>query len=276
MARMLARKLTETFTQSVVVDNRPGGSGVIGAEIAVRANPDGYTVIYVPSSYAANAAFHKLPYDALNDVTPIARIGETGFAVALHLSTPITSIKELIAHDKGNPGKLHYGAVGAGSGSHRAAELFNQMAGTKMINVPYQGASLALDGLLSGRIHIFFGNLPMMIPQIKLKRVRGIAVTMAKRSSAVPEIPTVGETIAGYEAVAWQGVLGPKGMSKDIVARWHNEINGVLQLSEVKERMAAIGMNPVGGAPEHFHEFLRLEIVKWRNVVKVPTPELGN
>ena len=276
MARTLARKLAETFNQSVVVDNRPGGNYIVGTQIALRANPDGYTVILVPSSYAANAAFHKLPYDALNDVTPIVRIGETGFAVTLPLSVPVATIKELITYDKANPGKLHYGAVGAGSGSHRAAELFNQMAGTRMIHMPYQGAGAALNDLLGGQIQVFFGNLPMMIPQIKSKRLRGVAVTTGKRSGALPEIPTVGETVAGYEAVAWQGVLGPKALPREIVARWNSDINHVLNLSDVRQRMAAIGMEPVDGSPEHFLEFLKREIAKWQEVVKFANIKPGS
>ena len=275
-ARMLALRLAETLGQAVVVDNRPGGSGVIGAEIAVNAIPDGYTVTLVPSSYAANAAFHRLPYDTLNDVTPIARIGETGFVVTLHLSVPVTDIKELIAYDRTNPDTLHYGAVGTGSGSHRAAELFNQMAGTRMKARSYQGANPALNDLLGGKTQVFFGNLPLMIPQIKLKRLRGIAVTTAKRSDAVPEIPTVGETVAGYEAVAWQGVLGPKALPKNIVARWNSDINHILQRSDVKERMAAIGTEPVGGSPERFHEFLRREVAKWQTVVKIANIKPGS
>ena len=275
-ARMLALRLTETFKQAVVVDNRPGGSGTIGAEIAVNANPDGYTVILVPSSYAANAAFHNVPYDTLNDVTPIVRIGETGFVVTLHLSVPVTDIKQLIAYDRANPEKLHYGAVGIGSGSHRAAELFNQMAGTRMKARSYQGTNPALSDLLGGQTQIFFGNLPLMIPQIKLKRVRGIAVTTAKRSDAVPEIPTVGETVAGYEAAAWQGVLGPKALPKDIVARWNSDINHILQRSDVRERMAAIGMEPVGGSPERFHEFLKREVEKWQNMIKISNIKPGS
>ncbi len=269
VARTLALKLTDTFKQSVVVDKRLGGNSTIATEIAIRANPDGYTVILVPSSYAANAAFYKLNYDSLGHVTPIALVGMSGFVVTIHPSLPVTSIRELMAYDKANPGKLHYGAAGTGSGSHRSAELFNQLGGTNMINVPYKGAGPALNDLLGGQIQIFFGNLPTMIPQIKSKRLRGIAVTTAKRSNAVPEIPTVGETVAGYEAVGWQGILGPKALPKDIVMRWNNEINHILQLSDVKERLAADGINAGGGSPERFHEFLKREIEKWQKVVKV-------
>jgi tripartite-type tricarboxylate transporter receptor subunit TctC len=275
-ARMLAMKLTETFKQSVVVDNRPGAGGTTGVEIAVKANPDGYTVILVPSSFAANAAFRKLSYDTLNDVTPIARFSETGFVVTLHPVVPVTSIKELIAYDKANPGRLHYGAAGAGSGSHRAAELFNQIAATKIVNEPYKSISSALNDLLNGQIQIFFGNLPTMIPHIKSKRLRGIAVTTAKRSNALPEIPTVSETVVGYEAVAGQGVLGPRGLPKDIVVRWNTEVNRIVQLPDVKERLLALGMDSADGSAEQFHAFLKREIAKWQKVVKVAGIKPGN
>lgn len=267
-ARRLATKLTESFGQWVVVDNRPGGNYIIGIKIAVRANPDGYTAILVPSSYAANAAFYELPYDSLKDVTPIARVGVSGFAVTLHPSLPVASIEELIAYDRKNPGKLHYGAAGTASGSHRSAELFNQMAGTRIINVPYKGAGPALSDLLGGQIQIFFGNLPTMIPHIRAKRVHGIAVTTARRSNALPEIPTVGETLSGYESVAWQGVLGPKGLPNDIVLRWNNEVNRITDLPDVKQYLAALSIEPANASPEQFHAFLKREIEKWQKVVK--------
>ena len=268
-ARTLARKLTERFEQSVVVDNRPGGNYIIGTRIAIAANADGYTVILVPSSYAANAAFYKLPYDPLNDVTPIARIGVSGFAVTLHPSHAVASIRDLIAYDKANPGQLRYGTAGAGGGSHRAAELFNQMAGTNLVNVPYSDAGTVLGSLLGGQIQIVFGNLPTMIPQIKSERLRGIAVTTARRSNAVPDIPTVAETLAGYEAVSWQGVLGPKGLPKDIVVRWNSEVNRIVQLPDVKDRLAALGIDAVDESPQQFHAFLEREIAKWQKVVKI-------
>jgi tripartite-type tricarboxylate transporter receptor subunit TctC len=268
MARMLAQKLTETFKQSVVVDNRPGGGGAIGTETAVRANPDGYTMILVTASYAANAALDKLPYDPVNDVAPIALIGENGLVVALHPSVPITNMKELIAYDKANPGKLNYGSSGTGGAIHLATELFNQMAGTKMTHVPYKGLGPALNDLLGGQIQLIFGGTPQMIPQVKSNRVRGIAVTTAKRSNAVPDIPTVAETVPGYEAVQWTAVLGPKALPKDIVARWNREIDRILQLPDVKERMAGTGTEPAGASPERFREVLKRDVAKWAKVVK--------
>jgi tripartite-type tricarboxylate transporter receptor subunit TctC len=276
VARMLAQKLTETFKQQVLVDNRPGGGATIGTEIAVRANPDGYTMILVSASYAANAALYKLPYDPVNDVAPIALIGETGFVVTLHPSVPVKSIKELIAYDKANPGKLNYGSGGTGSAIHLATELFNQIAGTKMTHVPYKGMGPALNDLLGGQIQLIIGDMAPMIPHIKSNRVRGIAVTSAKRSNAVPDIPTVAETVPGYEAVSWAAVLGPKALPKDIVARWNSEIDRILQLSDVKERMAGDGMEPAGGSPERFREVLNREVAKWTKVVKTANIKPGS
>ncbi len=268
VARILAQKLTETFKQTVVVDNRPGAAGTIGAETAVRANPDGYTMIILSGGYAANAALYKLPYDPVNDVSPIALIGDTGFMVAVHPSVPVTSIKELIAYDKANPGKLNYGSGGTGNSNHLAAELFNQLAGTKMTHVPYKGVALALNELLGGQIQLIFGSLPTVISQVKSNRVRGIAVTTTKRSAAVPDIPTVAETVPGYEAESWTAVLGPKALPKDIVTRWNSEINRILQLADVRARLATDGMEPAGGSPERFREVLKRDVAKWQKVIK--------
>jgi len=276
VARMLAQKLTETFKQSVIVDNRPGGGATIGTEIAVRAEPDGYTMIIMSGAYAANAALYKLPYDPVNDVAPIALIGEAGHLVALHPSVRVTSIKELIAYDKANPGKLNYGSGGTGGDIHLGTELFNQMAGTRMTHVPYKGTGPALNDLLGGQIQLIFGALSVMIPHVKSNRLRGIAVTTAKRSSAVPDIPTVAETVPGYEVVQWNAVLGPKALPKDIVARWNREIDRILQLPDVKERMAGNGMEPAGGSPERFREVLEREVAKWQKVVKIANIKPGS
>jgi len=276
VARVMAQKVTESFGVPVVVDNRPGAAGTIGTETAVRANPDGYTMILVEGGYAANAAVSKLPYDPVNDVAPIALIGETGFVVTLHPSVSIKSIKELIAYDKANLGKLTYGTGGTGSSNHLVTEFFNQMAGTKMTHVPYKGIGLALNDLLGGQIQLIFGGFPPMIPQIKSNRLRGIAVTTARRSNAVPDIPTVGETVPGYEAVQWFAILGPKALPKNVVTRWNNEIDRIVQLPDVKERMAGDGLEPAGGSPERFREVLKREIAKWQKVVRTASIKPGN
>jgi tripartite-type tricarboxylate transporter receptor subunit TctC len=276
VARVMAQKVTESFGVPVVVDNRPGAAGMIGTEIAVRANPDGYTLILVEGGYAANAAVHKLLYDPVNDVAPISLIGETGFVVTLHPLVSIKSIKELIAYDKANLGKLTYGTGGTGSSNHLVTEFFNQMAGTKMTHVPYKGIGLALNDLLGGQIQLIFGGFPPMIPQIKSNRLRGIAVTTARRSNAVPDIPTVGETVPGYEAVQWFAILGPKALPKNVVTRWNNEIDRIVQLPDVKERMAGDGLEPAGGSPERFREVLKREIAKWQKVVRTASIKPGN
>jgi tripartite-type tricarboxylate transporter receptor subunit TctC len=267
VARMLAQKLAETFKQAVVVDNRPGGGGTIGTETAVRADPDGYTMIIVSAAYAANAALYKLPYDPVKDMAPIALIGEAGNLVTLHPSVPIKTIRELIAYDRTSPGKLNYGSGGTGGDTHLAAELFNQLAGTKLTHIPYKGMGPALNELLGGQVQLIFGNLSVMIPHVKSNRLRGIAVTTAKRSSTVPEIPTVAETVPGYEAVAWAAVFGPKALPKDISTRWNREIDGILRLPEVKERLLGNGMEPAGGSPERFREVLERDVAKWQKVV---------
>ena len=275
LARTFAPKLSETFKQPVLVDNRPGGGGTIANETVVRANPDGYTLTLAGGNYFTNAALYKLPYDPVNDVAPIALIGETGFIVTLHPSIPVASIKELIAYDKANPGKLSYGTSGTGGSPHLATELFNQMAATRMTHVPYKGMILAQNDLIGGQIQIIFGNLANVIPQIKSNRLRGIAVTTAKRSSVVPDIPTVAETVPGYDATQTYAVLGPKGLPKDVVARWNKELNRILLLPDVKERMAADGLEPVGGSPERFDEVLKRDIAKWQKVVKVGNIKAG-
>lgn len=276
LARTFAPKLSEAFKQQVLVDNRPGGGGAIAFETAVKATPDGYTMILVPGGYAANAALHKLSYDPVNDVSPIALIGETGWVVTLHPSIPVTSIKELIAFDQAHPGKLNYGSSGTGGGAHLSTELFNQMAGTRMTHVPYKGSVVALNDLLGGQIQMAFANLPTVIQHIKSNRVRGIAVTSAKRYSAVPDIPAVAETVPGFEAVGWYAVLGPKGLSSDIVARWNSEINRILLLPDVKERMAIDGLDALGGSPERFRDVLKRDIAKWQKVVKTGNIKAGS
>ena len=268
VARILALKLAESFGQSVVVDNRTGAAGTIGAEIAVKAPADGYTIVMVSTSYAANAALYKLPYDALGAIVPIVMVGEIGNMVTVNPNGPFKSVKELIAYAKANPGKINFGSGGTGSGNHLATEHFSQMTGIAMTHVPYKGSTAGINDLMSGQIQLIFSGLTGMIPHHKAGRVRGIAVTSAKRSPAVPDLPTVGETVPGYESVSWSAILGQKGLSKDIVARWNKEINRLLEMPDVKERMAASGLEIVGGTPADLQKTLAGDIAKWQKVVK--------
>ena len=269
VARMLTVKLSETFKQPLVVDNRSGGGGTIGTETAVRASPDGYTMLVASSTHAASAALYKLPYDALNDVAPIAYIGQAAFMMSVHPSLPVKSVRELIAYDKANPGKLNYGTAGVGSTTHLATELLNQMAGTRMAHVPYKGAAPALNDLIGGQIQFMFLSMPIAIPQMKSNRVRGLAVTTAIRSHAAPDIPTLAETLPGYEAMSWFAVIGPKGLPQDVIGRWNTEINRILRLPDVKERMESQGIELAAGSPEVLREVIRREIAKWQRVVKL-------
>jgi len=268
VARALSKNLTAAFGQSVVVDNRAGGGGTIGAETTVRAAPDGYTLAMVSGSYGANAALFKLSYDPINDITPISLIGETGFLVSLHPSVQAKTIPELIALAKSKPGGLNYASTGTGGITHLATELFDIMAGTKMTHVPYKGTGPAITDVLGGQIQLIFGAMPAMVPQHKAGRLRGIAVTTGKRIAAIPDIPTVGESIKGYEAVLWYAAWGPKNLPKDIVALWNSEIAKAITTPELKERMAAEGLEPAGGPPTQLGDMLKREIPKWIRVVK--------
>jgi tripartite-type tricarboxylate transporter receptor subunit TctC len=275
VARMLAPRLTDSFKQSVVVDNRPGANGSIGIETCVRAAPDGYTMMIVSGSYAASAAINPLPYHPVNDVTPIVLIGDAPHLAAVHASLPIASIKDLIAYDKANPGKLNYGSSGAGGSVHLATELFNQMTCTKLTHVPYKGQGPALNDLLGAQIQLMIGSPLIMLPHVKTGRLRGIAVSGAKRSSAMPDIPTIGETVAGFEAVSWQAILGPKALPPNLTARWNKEINQILQTPAFRERLSADAMELVGGSPAQFLEVLKRDVAKWQRVVKVGNIRVG-
>jgi tripartite-type tricarboxylate transporter receptor subunit TctC len=267
--------LTEAFKQQVVVDNRAGGGGTIGAEIAVKTTPDGYSFVAVSTSYASNAALYKLSYDPLKDMVPIAMIGEIANLMTVNPSSSFTSVKELIAYAKANPGKLNYGSGGVGSGNHLATELFNQMTGTQMTHVPYKGATSAASDLMSGQIQLIVGGLPGLIPHVKSKRLRGIGVTSDKRSSALPEIPTVAETVPGYVAVSWAAILAPRGLPKSIVARWNSEINRILQMPDVRARLTADGLELIGGPPERLRDRLHHDVAMWQKVVKTANIKLG-
>ncbi|HXV11969.1 MAG TPA: tripartite tricarboxylate transporter substrate binding protein [Burkholderiales bacterium] len=276
MARSIAQKLSQAFGQTVVVDNRAGGGGTIGTETVIRANPDGYTMIIVSGSYAANAAVYRLPYDSVNDIAAIALVGETGNVIALPLSVPIRSIKELIAYDRTSPGKLNYASTGTGGFTHLITELFNQMAGTQLMHIPYKGTGPALNDLLGGQIQVLFGSLPSTIPLIKQNRVRGIGVTTPRRSSAIPDIPAIGEVVPGYEAVLWYGFWGPKQLPKSIVTLWNTEIRKALKQPDMRARLANEGLDPADAPPERFLEVVRRDVAKWNGVVKKGNIKAGS
>jgi tripartite-type tricarboxylate transporter receptor subunit TctC len=267
-ARLIAANATTAFGQQVIVDNRAGGGGTIGAETAVRAAPDGYTVIMVSGSYGTNAALYKLPYDPVKDIQSIVMIGDTGFVLTLHPTVPAKTVPELIAYAKANPNKLNFASTGTGGITHLATELFNLMADTKMTHIPYKGTGPAIADLLGGQVQLIFGAMPASIPQVKAGKLRGIGVTTAKRVAALPDTPAIGETVKDYEVALWYGMWGPKGLSKTVVTRWNQEVARALQTEEMKKRLAADGVEPAGGPPEQFLNAIARDVEKWKKVVK--------
>jgi tripartite-type tricarboxylate transporter receptor subunit TctC len=267
-ARLIAANATAAFGQQVIVDNRAGGGGTIGAETAVRAAPDGYTVIMVSGSYGTNAALYNLPYDPVKDIQSIVMIGDTGFVLTLHPAVPAKTVPELIAYAKANPDKLNFASTGTGGITHLATELFNLLAGTKMTHIPYKGTGPAIADLLGGQVQLIFGAMPASIPQVKTGKLRGIGVTTAKRVAALPDTPAIGEIVKDYEAALWYGMWGPKGLPKTVVTRWNQEVARALQTEEMKKRLAADGVEPAGGPPEQFLNAIARDVEKWKKVVK--------
>lgn len=268
IARLFAARLTAEFGQQFIADNRSGAGGTIGAEIAARANPDGYTIITVPASYAANAALYKLPYDPVKGIAPVGMITTGPLILTVHLSVPATNLKEFIALARAKPGALTFGSSGSGTFSHLAAELFRQMSGTEMVHVPYKSAGPALVDLLGGQIQVFFGSGPSTGGHIRAGRLRGIAVTTARRSPALPDLPAIGEVLPGYSADFWFGMWAPAGTPKAIITRLNQAIARILRQPEVLERLRTDGLEPVGSTPEEFARVIARDIVTWSKVVK--------
>ena len=267
VARVLSQQLTESFGQSVVIDNRPGAGGSIGEEMIVRATPDGYTLGLV-SGYGTNAAIYKLTFDPINDVQAVVGIGSAGFVVVVHPAVTIKTTSELIAFAKANPGKLNYGSSGTGAITHLATEYFCLMAGVRMTHIAFKGTGPALTAILGNQTEVLFGSMPSTVPHVKTGKLRGFAVTTPKRVSALPDMPTVAETVPGYEAVIVYGVMGPKGLPADVVRRWNESVNKVVQTMQMKERLANDGMEAIGGPPEIFHGMIKRDVEKWRRVVR--------
>ena len=268
LARLLAQPISEALGQTIVVDNRPGGGGSVGAATVVRAEPDGYTLILVSGSYGANAALHNLPYDSVTDITPIILIGTTGLVSSWFPKSPITSIKDVITFAKANPGKLLFGSAGVGGLGHMAQELFRLQTGVTITHVPYKGTGPVMTALLTGEVHSSFSSSVASMPHIKAGRLRPIAVTPSRRMAALPEVPTISETVPGYEVVLWYGIWGPKGMPKDVALRLNAEFAKVIRTDAMKTWFAGEGMEIAAGPPGQFLERIRSDVEKWKKVVK--------
>ena len=271
VARTVSARLTEMWGQTVVVDNRAGGGTVIGTEIVAKSPPDGYTLLVTPAPFTVNPSLlKKLPYDALNDFTPITLINTTPLVVVVNPGVPAKTVKELIALAKSKPGKLNFGSSGTGGSNHLAGELFNAMAGVKMVHIPYKGNAPALVDLVGGHVDIVFNGLTSAFALIKGDKIRALAVTSRERSPAMPELPTVSESgLKGFEAVAWNGLSGPAKLPREIVAKVNADVVKIVNAPELKERLKAEGSEPVGSTPDQYAAFLREEIVKWAKVIKL-------
>jgi tripartite-type tricarboxylate transporter receptor subunit TctC len=269
MARAFGQKFTEARGQSVVIDNRGGGGGRIGVETAVRSIPDGYTLCMVSPSYATNAAMFKLPFDPVNDITPIALVANSGSLMSVHPGVPAKTAKELIAYAKAKPGAINFASSGTGGATHLTTELFSMMAGIKMTHVPYKGTGAAVVDVISGQVQLTVSPIPVLRPHVLAGRLRGLGVTSPKRSPALPDIPAIAETVPGFETGVWYGLWGPKGLAKEVVNIWNAEVRKAAQHADMKERFAAEGLEGVDAPPEHFREVVARDIAKWNKVVAV-------
>ena len=270
LARSIAQKLNEKWGQPVIVDNRPGGGGVIGTEVVAKAPADGYTILMIATNHTVNPSLiPKLPYDAIADFAPVTQLTASPNILVLHPSLPATSLKELIALARQRPGQLNYSSAGNGTAGHLAAELMKMMAKIDVVHVPYKAAPQALSDLVSGQIQLQFSNLMTALPHVKSGRLRGIAVTTLQRSPAIPELPTMDQAgLRGYRVDQTYGVVAPGRTPAPIVAKLNAEIVNILKSPNIGQRMSAEGAMLVGNTPQEYLEYLKAELQKWTRVVK--------
>ena len=269
-ARLIGQKMTESWGQSVVIENKAGATGIIGSDFVAKAAPDGYTLALVASSHAINpSVVKKMPFDTVKGFEPVALTHVVPLVLVVAPSLPVKSVKELIAHGKAHPGEMSFASSGTGGAPHFSGELFKSMAGLEMTHIPYKGSTLAHPDLISGRTALMFDTVAAVNVQIKANRVRPLAVTTAKRASILPDLPTMAEAgLPGYETSTWGGLLAPAGTPKATVARLNAEVNRILALPDVRKTLQDAGIEPGGGSPQQFGDFISSEIVKWAKVAK--------
>jgi tripartite-type tricarboxylate transporter receptor subunit TctC len=269
LARVLAQKMSETFGQQFVVENRPGAGQVIGIEAVARSAPDGYTLLMAASAIVINEVLYaKPPYDTLRDFAPVTLGASLPNILVVHPALPVKSVRELIVLAKTRAGQLNYSSAGSGTSPHLSMELFRLMAGITLTHIPYKGSGPATVDLLAGQVQLSMPNVLTALPHIKGGKLRGLGVTSGKRATGLPDIPAIAETLPGYEAIQWYGILAPAGTTRDIVGKLQAEIARILVLPEVKDRLAADGADAVGSRPDEFAAYIRAELAKWGKVVK--------
>jgi tripartite-type tricarboxylate transporter receptor subunit TctC len=270
MARLVGQHLGAGLGQPVVIENRAGAGGIAGTEAAAKAAPDGYTFLMTNVSLVTSAYLYpKLPYDPQKDFVPVTLVATSPLMLVVHPSVAAKSVQELVALAKANPGRLNFGSGGVGSTPHLSAELFKSAAGIDAVHVPYKGGAPALNDLVGGQLSFMIENVPGTMPFVKQGRLRALAITSAQRSPLEPALPTMVESgVPGYEVVGWQGLFAVAGTAPDIVARLQADVGKVLRLPEVRERLAALGAEPVGSTPEEFGAFIRAERTRWGRIIR--------
>jgi tripartite-type tricarboxylate transporter receptor subunit TctC len=270
VARLVAAKLSDAWGTQVIVDNRPGATGAIGTEIAMRAAPDGYTLVMGTSgSIAISPNINKVPYDPLKDLIPITQTSGQAMLVVLHPAVAINSVRELVALAKAQPGKLTYSSSGSGGSGHLAVELFQSIAKVSMTHVPYKGSGPAVLGVLGGEVQLCFSNILAVLPHVNGGRLKAIAVTSARRAAAVPNVPTLAESgVTGYEAMSWNGMFAPAKTPRAIIHKINAGAVKALNSPDVREKLAAMGSDPVGSTPEEFYAYVKAELARWGKVIR--------
>jgi tripartite-type tricarboxylate transporter receptor subunit TctC len=268
LARLIAPEVSKALGQNVIVENHPGAGGKLGAGIAVNSAPDGYTFILVSGSYGANAALYKLPYDSVTDISPVILVGTTCLVMEVHPSVPLHSVKQFIAYAKKYPNKLNVGSAGLGGVDNFASELFKLETGVKFTLVPYKGSGPVMTGLLTGEIDASYSSQVPSMPHIKAGKLRPLGVTTPKRSRVLPDVPSIGETVPGYDVTHWYGIWGPKNIPQDIVLRWNHEVAKALRTPAIRDFLLKQGLEPAGGPPEEFRDRITKDVAKWKRVVR--------
>ena len=268
IARFAAQRLSAAFGSQVMVENRPGAGGMLGIDLGVKADPDGYTLTLIASSYTVNPALYPLKYDPVSDITPVVQISQGPMILVANPKLPAQSALELIALARAKPGQLNFASAGQGSITHMACELFAHMAGIKLNHVPYKGTGPALTDTISGQTDLFCSSTATALPHVKAGRLRGLAVTTANRLPAEPDVPALAEAgVKGYDVPIWHGLIAPKGVPQAAVARVNGEVNRMLQAKETADLLQSDGVSPAGGSPEQFREQIRKEVELWRKAV---------
>ncbi|HZQ60816.1 MAG TPA: tripartite tricarboxylate transporter substrate binding protein [Casimicrobiaceae bacterium] len=271
MSRVIGQKLTETLGQAVITENKPGAAGTLGADLVARAAPDGYTLLVgsVSNVVISASTLPKLPFDPVKDFAPITLTASIPLVLVVNPGLPVKSVQELIAYAKANPGRLNFASGGNGVSNHLAGELFNRMAGVDMVHVPYKGDGPGVAAVLAGEAQLMFATVSTAMPHVQSGRLRALAVGTPHRLAALPDLPTIDEAgVAGYEVNVWNGILAPAGTPKEIVNKLHAEITKVLQLPDVKARLAGLGFEIVASTPEQLGAVIRADMAKWPKIAK--------